>query len=193
MPARAWRREAALEARRLLAERPVYLDTETTGLEVGDQIVEICLLDHDGAVLVDSLVRPTCPVAPAAAAVHGITERLLQSAPAWPEVWRDVEARLGRRPVAIYNAPFDVRMIEQSHRAHGLSGRPPSLDARCLMELYARFRGDWNERHAAYRWHRLETAAWQCGLGTPQEHRARADALLARTLLHHVAAQAGAE
>ena len=86
------------------------------------------------------------------------------------------------RLVAIYNAPFDLRMIEQSHRAHGLAGRP-RVDARCLMELYARFRGDWSGRRGGYRWHRLEDAGWQCGIEQKQAHRARADAWLASAVL----------
>jgi len=178
-----------LEAGRILTAHPVFLDTETTGLEDGDQIVEICVLDHDGSVLVDSLVKPACRIAPAAAAVHGITEEAVQAAPLWPEVWPAVEAVLRGRLVAIYNAPFDLRMIEQSHRAHGLAGRPPRVDTRCLMELYARFRGDWSARRGGYRWHRLEDAGWQCGIEQKQAHRARADAWLARAVLHHVAGQ----
>lgn len=190
MPGAEARQAAVLEARGLLAQRPVFLDTETTGLEAGDQIVEICVLDHDGGVLVDSLVRPACPISPGAAAVHGITEGAVRRAPAWPEIWPAVEAALRGRPVAIYNAPFDLRMIEQSHRAHGLGRGRPGVDARCLMQLYARFRGDWNVSRGEYRWHRLDDAGRHCGLGLPQEHRARADAWLARAVLHHVAGRA---
>ena len=183
------RHEAVLEAGRILAEHPVYLDTETTGLDAGDQIVEICVLDHDGSVLVDSLVKSACRISPGAAAVHGITEGAVRDAPMWPEVWPAVEAALRGRLVAIYNAPFDLRMIEQSHRAHGLAGWRPRSDARCLMELYARFRGDWSGRRGGYRWHRLEDAGWQCGIEQKQAHRARADAWLASAVLHHVAGQ----
>ncbi|MDP2626098.1 MAG: 3'-5' exonuclease, partial [Candidatus Rokubacteria bacterium] len=94
------RHEAVLEAGRILAEHPVYLDTETTGLDPGDQIVEICVLDHDGSVLVDSLVKSACRISPGAAAVHGITEGAVRDAPMWPEVWPAVEAALRGRLVA---------------------------------------------------------------------------------------------
>ena len=37
-------------AQAILADRPLYLDTETTGLDPRAEIVEIALIDHDGAV-----------------------------------------------------------------------------------------------------------------------------------------------
>ena len=51
-------------ARGWLARRPVYLDTETTGLGRDDEIVEIALLDHDGTALADLRVKPRKPIPP---------------------------------------------------------------------------------------------------------------------------------
>ncbi|MBK9092764.1 MAG: hypothetical protein IPM84_08295 [Anaerolineae bacterium] len=52
--ARAQATSLALAA---LTSRPLYLDTETTGLGAGAEIVEVCLLEADGSVLLTSLVR----------------------------------------------------------------------------------------------------------------------------------------
>ena len=52
------RQQAILRAQQLLAQQPIYLDTETTGVRSNAEIVEICLVDHDGTVILDSLVRP---------------------------------------------------------------------------------------------------------------------------------------
>jgi hypothetical protein len=57
------------------------------------------------------------------------------------------------------------------------------------MKLYAQFRGDWNSRMGNYRWHSLDDARAHCGLDLPNAHRAQADTLLARAVLHYVAAQ----
>lgn len=180
------RREVVRRARDILAQRPVYLDTETTGLAATDEIVEICLVDDDGTVLLDSLVRPRGRISPEAMRVHGITERMVAGAPAWPEVWREVRAALSRRAVAIYNAGFDLRMIEQSHRGHGLTRGLAGLRPHCIMELYAAFHGERDPRYGTYRWQRLEVARSQCGIALPNAHRARADALLARAVLRHM-------
>ncbi|MEZ4673640.1 MAG: hypothetical protein R2932_05265 [Caldilineaceae bacterium] len=55
------RREAIARAQQYLAQEPVYLDTETTGVRSNAEIIEISIIDHTGAPLFDSLVRPAIP------------------------------------------------------------------------------------------------------------------------------------
>lgn len=188
MPNRNQDRLAAQQvARTELDRRPIYLDTETTGLDDADEIVDICLLEADGSVLLDSLVKPTRNISTAATAVHGLRDADLASAPNWAEVWPQVRAALDGRRVAVYNAAFDLKMMARSHRAHGLRWSYPDHDFVCVMLLYAQFRGDWNPQRRSYRWQGLEAAGRQCGIPLPNAHRARADALLARAVLHHMA------
>ena len=183
------RREAILRAKNELALKPVYLDTETTGLDPTDQIVEICIVDHDGAILLDSLVKPTGRIPASATRIHGITDSMVRKSPSWPDLWPQVEAALAGRRIAIYNADFDVRLLQQSHLCHRMSWPVDPLSAFCVMRLYAQFRGEWNSRYGSYRWQTLETAVTQCrinGLIAPA-HRAQADTLAARAVLHHMA------
>ena len=58
------RRAAIAQAQIELNKKPIYLDTETTGLKDFDQIVEICLLEHDGSIALQSLVKPTVKIPP---------------------------------------------------------------------------------------------------------------------------------
>jgi DNA polymerase III epsilon subunit-like protein len=125
---------------------------------------------------------------PDATRVHHITDAMVSTAPTWPELWPQLEALLAERRVAIYNAEYDLRLMQQSHHLHRLPWST-SLNHFCVMKLYARFRGDQNARTRDYRWHSLDDARWQCGLALPNAHRARADTLLTRALLHFVAAQ----
>jgi DNA polymerase-3 subunit epsilon len=182
------RRAAIAQAQIELNKKPIYLDTETTGLNERDQIVEICLLEHDGSIAFQSLVKPTIKIPPDATRVHHITEAMVSAAPTWPEVWPQIETLLTMRRIAIYNAEYDLRLMKQSHLAHGLFWSP-AISHFCIMKLYAQFRGDWNSRAGNYRWHSLDDARAQCGLGLPNAHRAHADTLLARAVLHYVAAQ----
>jgi DNA polymerase-3 subunit epsilon len=181
------RRAAVQTARQKLALRPVYLDTETTGRDPGDQIVEICILEHDGAALVDSLVQARASISAEAGRLHGLTSAALQDAPTWAALWPRVERALAGRVIAIYNADFDLRLMRQSHRAAGLPWREPGAEVFCVMKLYAQFYGEWNHRTRSYRWQSLEDARWQCGIDLLNAHRARADALLARAVLRHMA------
>ena len=59
----------------------VVLDTETTGLDGHAEVIQIAVVDRSGAVLLDSLVKPTCPVPAEATAVHGISDSDLVNAP----------------------------------------------------------------------------------------------------------------
>jgi DNA polymerase-3 subunit epsilon len=182
------RRAAIVQAQIELNKKPIYLDTETTGLKDRDQIVEICLLEHDGSIAFQSLVKPTVKIPFDATRVHHITDAMVSTAPTWLEVWPQVEALLTTRRIAIYNAEYDLRLMQQSHRAHGLRWSA-SISHVCIMKLYAQFRGEWNSRARSYRWFSLDDARWQCGLDLPNAHRAHADTLLARAALHFMAAQ----
>ena len=182
------RRAAIAQAQIELNKKPIYLDTETTGLKETDQIVEIGLLEHDGSVAFQSLVKPTVSIPLEAARVHHITDALVSTAPTWPEIWPQVEALLTSRRVAVYNAEYDLRLMRQSHLAHHLAWSP-AISHFCIMKLYAQFRGDWNSRAGDYRWYSLDDARWQCGLDLPNAHRAHADTLLARAVLNYIAAQ----
>ncbi len=178
------------EAQAELRLQPLYLDTETTGLDETDEIIEISILDHDGIVLVESFVKPTQRIRPEVVRIHGITDTMVKHAPTWPEVWEQAAARLGNKHVVIYNADFDLRLMKQSHAKYGIRWELPDDPFCCAMKLYARFYGEWNSRYGNYRWHSLEAAAQQCGIPLPpQVHRAREDAELARQLLQYIARQ----
>ena len=168
----------------------VFLDTETTGLGASAQAVEIAVVDHTGAVLLDTLVRPTVLVESGAAAVHGITAEQLEQAPALPEVWPDLLAALEGRTVVIYNATFDHRILTQSARAHELPTEPlQRLDVWCAMRAYAEFWGDYNVARHSYVWQSLNAAIDQQGLVLPpgmRLHSALADAEMTRLLVERM-------
>ena len=179
--------EAMRAARAELARRPVYVDTETTGLALSDQIVEVCVLDHDGQVLIDSLVRPVGRIPSSAVSIHGITDAMVQHAPTWAELWPQIEPILATRRIAIYNSEFDMRLMQQSHRRHGMAWRVQAQQFICIMQLYAQYFGQWDSRRGTYRWHSLQSAGRHCRIALPNAHRAHADAVLARALMCHMA------
>jgi DNA polymerase III epsilon subunit-like protein len=181
-------RETAIRhAKEWVQRRPIYLDTETTGLNNKAQIVEIAVIDADGGLLYQALVRPTVPIPPDANRIHGINDEMVRSAPFWPEVFGEVQSAIRGRGIAIYNAEYDLRLMKQSHQAHRMPWRLEARDTLCVMELYARYYGQWDSRKGGYRWHSLEAAGRQCGIQLPNTHRAQDDAMLARAVLHHIA------
>ena len=77
-------------AQRVIENKPLYLDTETTGLGQRDEIVEIAILDPPGKMVIDTLVRPSKPIPQDAVAIHGITNAMVSVAPTWNSIWPEV-------------------------------------------------------------------------------------------------------
>ena len=176
------RKLAIQKAREYLAVRPVFLDTETTGLNPNDEIVEICVVDHDGDLILNTLVKPVRSIPLDAMRIHGISNEMVKNAPAWPDVWPSVEATLHGRYIGIYNAEFDIKMMRQSHRVHGLAWEFPTQRVFDVMKIYA----DFTE---TTRWVSLDTAGRQCGIALPNSHRAKDDTILLRAVLLYIASR----
>jgi len=174
------RQNIIVKAREIWGAQPVFLDTETTGLHNSAEIIEISIIDSDGSVLFESLVKPRRSIPLDAVLIHGITNADVQDAPAWLQIWPQVESILQNRLVGVYNAEFDLRMMQQSHRSSGLPWRSSPIKFFCIMRLYADYGG-------YMKWQSLEDAGRQLGIPLPNSHRARADSLLAREVFKKIA------
>lgn len=182
-------RQAAIErAQQLVAQEPIYLDTETSGVRSDAEIVEISIIDHNGNPLLDSSVRPRRAIPADASRIHHITNKMVATAPTWEELWPQIEPLLTDRPIGIFNADFDLRLLQQSHRHAGLVWPNLALNTFCIMNLYAQFYGEWDNYRQSYRWQSLDKAQRYCKIPLRNTHRAKDDALLARAVLHHIAA-----
>ncbi len=149
----------------------LFIDTETTGLHRndGDDLVEVAVVDDDGALKLSTLVDPGRPIPAAAIAIHGITNEMVAGAPSADEVRRIVADLCACHDVVIYNASFDKQFLD-------LSG---ASSIACCMLRFAEFYGEWNEYYGNYRWQRLATTAFETGFQWPTTgpHRALADAM----------------
>lgn len=61
----------SLLAQQWLDDNRLFIDTETTGLGDDAEIVEICIIDSHGFILLNTLVKPTKPIPDEAIAIHG--------------------------------------------------------------------------------------------------------------------------
>ena len=167
----------------LIHEKPVIIDTETTGLRNSDEIIEIAVVDIDGTVLVNTLIHPAQSVPLDASGVHGITEADIKNAPTFDIVWKgQLEGLFQRHIVCTYNADFDIRMFRQTLRIYGFH-LPPGIKTACIMKLFAEYRGNWDSRKNHFKWFKLKEAAELCGIDPAGLHRALQDTLLAREVL----------
>ncbi len=185
------RAAAIAQAKQIVSGPYLVLDTETTGLSGTSEIVDIGIVDHQGQVLLDSLVRPLHPIPRDATAIHGISDAMVAEAPTWAELWPEVERVLRGGNLGIYNEEFDAKMIRISCMLNGIGWLQPYQDSFCIMKLYSQFYGDWNDYFGEYRWQRLEFAGRQFGIELQNTHRALDDALLSREVLLSLAAIKG--
>ena len=157
----------------------VAFDLETTDpnpLEARIVAAAIVVLDEAGRPMVESnyLVDPGVAIPEGATAIHGITNEMVATAPSWAAIHEQVAEIVASKPLVIYNADYDLRLMAQTAAQYGLT--PIETEAGCAMLAYAEFYGDWNEYKGSYRWQRLTNAAAQQGVVIDgKAHRALAD------------------
>lgn len=156
------RNAAILWAKQLVQMEPsgwCILDTETTGLDFADEVIQIGVIDGSGNVLMDNqLIRPNVEISRGAFRVHGISEENLKDAPRFAEIQPALLHIARGRQVVIYNAAYDLRMLSQSAKLHEVgmdSLESVSAGVSCAMERYAEFIGEWNDYRGSFKWQRL--------------------------------------
>lgn len=169
----------AEKARQLLQKDPVFLDTETTGLDSRAEIVEISIVDYEGNILLDELVKPSRKIPYDVTQIHGITDDDVRDAKPWLFVWPKVQEVLSNKVVGIYNAEFDLRMMKQSHQIYRMPWNNPASEMFCLMNMYSEF-------IRTTRWQPLYRAGQRCGIPLQNTHRALDDTLLALEVFRYM-------
>jgi DNA polymerase-3 subunit epsilon len=90
------------------------------------------------------------------------------------------------KPIATYNADFDMRMMRQSHERYRLQWKD-AFRSFCIMKCFAEFIGEWDPYKRAYRYHSLDNAGKKLKVNLPNSHRALDDTLLALQVLKGIA------
>ena len=166
-------------ARNKIKSNPIYLDTETTGLETYDEIIEIAIVNSAGNVIFESFVRPQKPIPASATAINNITNAMVANSPTWGEIWPVINGILLNHPIGMYNAEFDIRMILQSLAINQIPN-VTKFNAFDIMKVYSDYMN-------SDRRFRLEQAGRNLGIAIPNSHRAADDTLLTRAVFHAIA------
>lgn len=180
--------------------KELILDTETTGLAENSEIIEICIIDIEGNILLDTLLKPKISIPKKTSEIHGIYDEHVKDAPTWEQIYPHLLEIIGSNKVYIYNAQFDVSMLNRTSRIYQLKGfRPVSekadfsklnqnknlIKSSCVMNTYAKI---WKQEHHyfdEYVWQSLSDAAKQQSIDMTDltMHRALGDCELTRRLL----------
>jgi DNA polymerase-3 subunit epsilon len=117
--------------------RQIVLDTETTGLEPeqGHRIIEIGCVELVNRRLsgrhFHQYVRPDRQIDPAAFAVHGISDEVLEDKPSFGEVAAEFLSFVTGAELIIHNASFDVGFL--NHELTRLAGAQPRIETCCSI------------------------------------------------------------
>lgn len=163
----------------------LVLDTETTGLNPidGAELLEISIINQNGDILLDTLIRPVNNTTwPKATAIHGITPEMVfaDGIPTYQELVPKLIEILKGKDVVIYSASFDVQflneVLEQS-------------TVHCAMLRFAEFYGEYNEATGEYKNKKLDfVARFVMHEWSGAAHRALADCQAALSVWRYLEA-----
>ncbi|MEH6443596.1 MAG: 3'-5' exonuclease [Oceanospirillaceae bacterium] len=143
-----------------LSDKPVYLTTKTTGVDQFAQIIEIAILDTDQSVLFHTQLMPNVAIDKDAERLHGLNLSALQGRPYWFEVVAKIQSIVKNRKVIIFNALFEMRLLQQTCQAYNLPVNwIDNLTVSCSMHLAANAYGVDNRYGTVSFEHALSKAA----------------------------------
>lgn len=131
------RQRVLYEARELWRRGFVTFDTETTGLESEDQIIQWAVCLQEGEIVGSGFIKPTVPISDGAFKKHGIREEDLVAAPPFAQVWPTMRELLIGKTVVMYNDAFDLGMLWSSARAYQIDIPYDAITSVCAMQLFA--------------------------------------------------------
>jgi DNA polymerase III subunit epsilon len=152
------RDDSILWSRNVLEKKNSYviLDTETTGLEDEDEIIQMAIIDLEKNVLYNTLLKPKLKksISRDATMIHGIKKNDLIDAPYFETAVHKFLDVTENKTILIYNAEFDIRLLQQTCYANRIKKFP--LSCWCVMKEYSKYVGEWNEYHQNYRLQKLK-------------------------------------
>ncbi len=145
-------------------------DLEATGTNVlEDRIVDICILrrEPDGAeTVLSSLINPGIPIPPEAAAIHHITDAMVQDQPRLSDLAPKILGIFKDADLAGFNAAkYDIPLLTVEFKRFGTDWPEPGAKIVDAFTIFAR--KERRDLTAAYKFY--------CGKDLPGAHRAEAD------------------
>ena len=147
----------------------LILDTETTGLGAGTEVVELSMIDMTGQVVMDTLVKPSYTTSwDGAERIHGISPAHVADAPSIEDLMPELNKYLCQAEgLIIYNRQYDLGILREAYQKAGCL--MPRVNTYCAMLTYGK-------AVKASKWQSLVKAAAHVGhVWTGEAHRALSD------------------
>lgn len=114
------------------------VDIETCGAKFAFQkgrIIDICILVHDGISVVDkfsTLINPDCYISSFYTSLSGITNEMVENAPRFHEVAKDILAFTEGKIFVAHNSSFDYNFVKEEFASLGYKFKRDTL---CTVKL----------------------------------------------------------
>jgi hypothetical protein len=97
-----------------------FMEIDTTGLSADDELTRFTLIDREGTLITDVLIRPTtCPLSPEASAASGISVQQLEQGVPLADAWKSIQEALCGRYILSFNQEWDVaQLLRAATRSH---------------------------------------------------------------------------
>lgn len=158
----------------------LVLDLETTGLPAPDvAIVEIAVINHEGAILMNTLVNPECRIPVLASDVNGIYDEDVAEAAIFAALYPELAALLAGQNVVAYNHEFEMAIFGIVCGRMELPNFPDTT-WHCAMRAYSNYRRQ-------QKFYRLTKACQEEGIVVADSHRALGDCTMTLHLMRKMA------
>ena len=155
----------------------VFLDFETTGLEIGNEsIIEVgaCKVDRNGQeYFFQELVKPVTDIKPLITQITGIDNEMVKNAPSLKEVLQAFMEFCGSAQIIAHNAQFDVPWLVTSLMRHQFD--VPFSQVLCTLK-WAKTKEEGKRS--------LGALSKKYHIGHENAHRALADAVVTKSLFY---------
>ncbi len=166
--------EISLSVHNLFKEQFLVLDTETTGLNNHDQIIELSILSSRGEIIYNQRYKPTVPISDGAYRCHGINLHDLENEPSFEVDACEIKRILLNNNIVIFNASYDINILRSTFKAVGMDDSFLDLvETYCAMHASAGIYGSTN-KHGTIS---LANAASFVGFTNPKAHSALGDCI----------------
>ncbi len=157
-----------------------FLDVETTGLDPnsGDKICEIAVIKTVNGQIADefvTLINPGRNIPERAVSIHGITQTMVNRAPLFRDMAKDLLDFLNDTVIVAHNARFDLEFLRLELRNLNLS-----LPENNIIDTLAIAR-----RYYTFPSNSLGDIARYIGLPIDKQHRALADVTTTKDILEY--------
>jgi len=160
--------------------RPIYYDTETTGVRSDkDRIIEIAAFDPENNLSFARLINPEMAIPKEATAIHKITDEMVKEAPTFHTVGAEFSDFCQGAVVLIAhnNDSFDKLFLENEYMRTGLElPKFPFIDS---LKWSRKYRSDLPR-------HTLQFLREVYGIPSNQAHRALDDVMVLYQVFSHM-------